>query len=496
MEYISTRGESAPVKAAEAIKKGIAPDGGLFLPAADVSIPVKDYMKNLSYSELAAEIIAEYLTDYSKEEILKAAKAAYGPEKFDNPSVTPLHIISPSQYFLELWHGPTCAFKDMALQLLPHLLTEAVKKCGEDTGVFILVATSGDTGKAALEGFRDINGTRIAVFYPDHGVSEVQKRQMVTQEGDNVSVIAVEGNFDDAQSAVKQVFADKSIAAITSEKGYRFSSANSINWGRLVPQIVYYYRAYIELLKNGLIMDGEKINFVVPTGNFGNILAAFYARAAGLPINRLICAANSNNVLTDFTITGSYNRKRPFIKTISPSMDILISSNLERLLFELTHRNAGLVATWMRELNENGNYTVDEVTAAKIRELFWSASADDEATIKAIRRYYKEHSYLMDTHTAVAAEVYNRYLKETCDQTKTVIVSTANPYKFNKSVAKAVLSPEDTAEKDEFALLKLLESKTGLKIPAPLKNLEKKEIIHTATIKKEEIKDAVVKIIT
>ncbi len=496
MEYISTRGKTDPVSASEAIKEGIAPDGGLFLPAKDVNIPVTETMVKMSYQELAAAIIAPYLTDYGPEELLEAANAAYSPEKFDDLAVTPLHKISPSLFSLELWHGPTCAFKDIALQLLPHLLTAAIKKSSEKKSVFILVATSGDTGKAALEGFRDIPGTRIAVFYPDEGVSEIQKRQMVTQEGSNVSVIAVKGNFDDAQSAVKQVFADKSVAAAIEEKGYRFSSANSINWGRLVPQIVYYYRAYIELLKSGAIADGEKINFVVPTGNFGNILAAFYARSAGLPINRLICAANSNNVLTDFIVTGSYNRNRPFIKTISPSMDILISSNLERLLFELTGHDAEAVASWMSELNENGSYTVDEVTGAKIRQLFWSASADDRATIAAIRRYYKEYSYLMDTHTAVAAEVYDRYLAESGDDTKTVIVSTANPYKFNESVAAAVLSPEETAGKDEFELLQLLESETGQKIPAGLKNLDKKKIIHDATIKKGEIRDAILQIIS
>lgn len=400
MLYESTRGKADKVMSAEAVKMGIAPDGGLFVPENIVKMAtamIEGQLVKANYLERASQLLKPYLTDYTEEEIAESVKNAYGGEKFASREIAPIQKLDEHTYVLELWHGPTCAFKDMALQLLPHLMTKAMLKTGEAREIVILVATSGDTGKAALEGFKNVKGTRIIVFYPYNGVSEVQKMQMITQEGDNVYPIGIEGNFDDAQGGVKAIFTNPGLARVMEEKGYRFSSANSINWGRLVPQIVYYVSAYCDLVGKCEIKAGDKINIVVPTGNFGNILAAFYAREMGLPVQRLICASNENNVLTEFINRGVYNRNREFKKTMSPSMDILISSNLERLLYEMTGRDAGCICRWMTELRDNGIYRVDDETGRKIRDMFWASYSSEEETSRSIRKAYGDYGYLVDT---------------------------------------------------------------------------------------------------
>lgn len=493
MLYESTRGKWSSVTSAEAIKMGIAPDGGLFVPESRVRIK-RDKLREMtsfSYNGRAVSILQYFLTDFTEDEIRECVESAYNRDKFDTPEIAPVKKLSPEIYVLELWHGPTCAFKDMALQILPHLLTRAAAKTGEKDEIVILVATSGDTGKAALEGFKDVSGTRIIVFYPARGVSEVQKLQMVTQEGQNVHVIAVDGNFDDTQSGVKAIFGDSEINEELKRNGYRFSSANSINWGRLVPQIVYYFSAYLDLLKQGEIEEGEAVNFVVPTGNFGNILAGFYAREMGLPVKRLVCAANENNVLTEFIRTGIYDRNRKFKRTISPSMDILISSNLERLLYEVTGRDAEAVNRWMGRLKEKGWYDVDPVTRNAIDRVFWSEYATDTETMQAIKETFNKYGYLMDTHTAVGKNVYDKYVMATGDSTKTVLVSTASPFKFNASVARAVLGDEKVAGKSEFELLDVLARISGMPIPPGLKDLDKKPLLHTRTVPPRQMARAV-----
>ncbi|MBO8137563.1 MAG: threonine synthase [Desulfotomaculum sp.] len=480
MHYISTRGQAQPVKSAQAIKKGLAPDGGLYVPESLAKVPGGrlQQLAGCDYRQLAQEILAAYLTDYSEDEIKTCVMNAYSSEKFDHPSIAPVHSINNQLHVLELWHGPTCAFKDMALQILPHFMSLAAKKTGEEGEIVILVATSGDTGKAALEGFKDVEGTRVIVFFPEDGVSQVQKLQMLTQEGRNVNVVAVQGNFDDAQGGVKQVFSDNEFNRRAAEKNFRLSSANSINWGRLVPQIIYYFAAYNQLVSRDVISLGDKINFVVPTGNFGNILAGFYAREMGLPVNKLICASNSNNVLTEFIRTGEYDRNRNLLKTISPSMDILISSNLERLLFELTGRSDEKVRGWMNQLNEDGWYKIDPQTMERVQHYFWSDYADDNQTLETIKDVWDKHHYLIDTHTAVAFKVYESYLRQTRDSTKTVIASTASPFKFNASVARAVLDRDNVQGKSEFELLGILAGYTGWPIPEGLRNLDKKKVLH------------------
>lgn len=497
MQYISTRGNAAAVSAAAAIKQGIAPDGGLYVPTDQITISNTDVEKltSLSYTERAAFILSHFLTDFSPAEINQCVHAAYSPSKFATSEIAPVKVLNSDTAILELWHGPTCAFKDMALQILPQYLVHALAKTGEEAEVVILVATSGDTGKAALEGFADIPGTQIIVFYPEQGVSEVQRLQMTTQEGKNVHVVAVQGNFDDAQSGVKQVFGDVDFAHLLANHGFRLSSANSINWGRLVPQIIYYFSAYADLLKTGSIKAGEKINFVVPTGNFGNILAGFYAKRMGLPINKLLCAANANNVLTDFIQTGTYNRNREFLKTLSPSMDILISSNLERLLYELTNRQGEQISNWMTQLKTEGSYTVDEATFAKVQEHFWSDFADDTETLKTIEETWQQQQYLLDTHTAVAIRVLQKYRQATGDNTYTVVASTASPFKFNGSVAKAVLGETSVTGKSEFSLLQDLSSHTQWPIPQGLRDLDQKPVLHRRVIEKDKIKDVVKEIL-
>ncbi|HHV29735.1 threonine synthase [Acetivibrio mesophilus] len=493
MYYESTRGGLKSVLSAEAIKRGIAPDGGLFVPEKNISLTNDEIsaMADMSYQERALYILKHYLTDYSDEEIADCVYSAYTDEKFGDKRIAPLTRLNENVNILELWHGPTCAFKDMALQILPHFLVKAVRKTGETSEIVILVATSGDTGKAALEGFRDVEGTRIIVFYPQDGVSQVQKMQMVTQEGRNVCSIGVEGNFDDAQNGVKAIFTDESLKLKMEQESFKFSSANSINWGRLVPQIVYYFSAYADMLKSGEINQGDKINFVVPTGNFGNILAAFYAMQMGLPVNRLICASNDNNVLTDFINTGVYDKNREFKKTISPSMDILISSNLERLLFELTGHDPAPINDWMDSLRESGKYSVDSAVKKRISEIFWGGYSSEVETLKTIEAIYKEYGYVIDTHTAVGVDVYDKYVISTGDMTKTVIASTASPFKFNESVVKAVLGDEALKGKTEFELLDILSKECKLKIPVGLKDLDKKPVLHKQVCGKFDMKQQV-----
>ncbi|MFZ5648511.1 MAG: threonine synthase [Bacillota bacterium] len=493
MHYVSTRGGGQAVSSAEAIKAGIAPDGGLYVPDTPVKIEAGqiEEMKKADYCGRAAAILQHYLPDFTPAEIGECVQGAYSPASFDHPEIAPVKDLEDRTHILELWHGPTSAFKDMALQILPRFLPLAAYKTGERAEIVILVATSGDTGKAALEGFKDVPGTRIMVFFPDEGVSEVQRLQMVTQEGGNVGVAAVRGNFDDAQSGVKAIFTDQSIKKILNDRGFKFSSANSINWGRLAPQIVYYFSAYSDLRNKGLLTDGEPVNFVVPTGNFGNILAGFYAREAGLPVKRLICASNSNNVLTDFIRTGIYDRNRTFYKTISPSMDILISSNLERLLYELSGRDAGAVRGWMEHLRDKGSYDVGSGVMEKIRSLFWSDCADDAETLLTIRETFESRGYLSDTHTAVGISVYNKYRNATGDSTRTVILSTASPYKFNGSVVKALMGEEAVAGKSEFQLLEDLARVSSTEIPRNLKDLDKKPVLHGGVVDREAMARAV-----
>lgn len=495
MKYESSRGKYQGLEAAEVIKSGIAPDGGLFVPQFIPELTKEDLkdMENWTYQHKASYIFRKFLTDFSQEQIDDCVNKAYSRQSFDHEDIAPLVALNRHTYIQELWHGPTCAFKDMALQMLPHLLTTSARITGETDEIVILVATSGDTGKAALAGFKDVENTRIIVFYPDEGVSEVQKRQMITQEGNNALVAAVKGNFDDAQNGVKEIFNDEEFKELLKSKHKKMSSANSINWGRLLPQIVYYVSAYVDLRKKGVIKEGEKINIVVPTGNFGNILAAFYAGKMGIPINKLICASNANNVLTGFIRTGVYDRNRKFEKTISPSMDILISSNLERLLYELTEHDSAKVSAWMEELKTVGRYETDKLTHKKVENLFWASFCDDEATINTIKEVWQEYKYLLDTHTAVAFNVYNQYLKNTQDDTVTVIASTASPFKFAGSVASAVLPEGMTEGRDEFEILDLLASYTGFDIPLGIRDLDKKPILHDTVCDRNRMKDVVLK---
>ena len=481
MLYTSTRDKTLRVTSSEAITRGISADGGLFVPCDIPKLSLQDLqdMIPMSYIQRAKKILSLYLTDFTPEEIDACVSGAYREGKFDSPKVAPLHRLTDNVDILELFRGPTCAFKDMALQLLPYLLTTASKKAAPDKQIVILVATSGDTGKAALEGFKDVPNTRILVFYPENGVSPMQKLQMCTQEGDNVAVCAIQGNFDDAQSGVKRIFTDERVGQKLAENGLMFSSANSINWGRLVPQIVYYCSAYTDLLESGTVKAGEPMNVVVPTGNFGNILAAYYAREMGVPIDRLICASNENNVLTDFLTSGTYDRNRTFYSTASPSMDILISSNLERLLFHLSGEDDTLVRTWMSALSKDGTYTVTADVLDKIRTIFSAAAADDDKTAGTIRKTYETYNYLSDTHTGVAIAVCQAYRAETGDCKPTVVASTASPYKFARSVLTALNGK--APEADDFDLSAILSEQTGTKIPAPLASLRDKTVRFTGS---------------
>ena len=490
MYYVSTRDHSLQYTPAQAIAQGLSRDGGLFLPVSIPKLPegALKKMTGMTYQQRAQYIMSLYLEDFTAEELGQFAEKAYGPDKFDTPAVAPLKKVDDGTYCLELWHGPTCAFKDMALQMLPYLLTASLKKNQEEKTVCILVATSGDTGKAALEGFKDVDHTKIMVFYPKDGVSDIQQLQMATQEGANVGVSAVVGNFDDAQTGVKTLFSDESLREELAQRGYFLSSANSINWGRVLPQIVYYISAYCDLLAQGAVTEGEPVNFCVPTGNFGNILSAFYAKEMGLPIGRLLCASNSNNVLTDFIATGKYDRNRPFYNTVSPSMDILISSNLERLLYLLSGGDDKLVAGYMKELSDTGCYQVSEEMRKKIQSVFvggFSSEAETEATIG---KMMDKHKYLIDTHTAVAFHVLEQYRKETGDQTKTVVASTASPFKFCDAVLDA-LNVTDKAT--GTALLDQLAEVSGMPAPQPLATLKDKQVRFTSWTEKEQMRAVV-----
>lgn len=493
MQYHSTRDNSISVTSAQAIKQGLSSEGGLFVPEQFPSVTLDEIesLSSKSYHERAYFVLNRFLTDFSEEDLKKCITSAYTKEKFGTEAIAPVYKLNDEVYFLELWHGPTCAFKDMALQILPHFLTTSMKMTNEDKEIIILVATSGDTGKAALEGFKDVDGTRIIVFYPDNGVSEIQKLQMVTQRGNNVSVAAVKGNFDDAQSGVKRIFTDEDYKELLDRNGFKLSSANSINWGRLVPQIVYYFSAYADLLASKEIEIGDEINVVVPTGNFGNILAAYYAKKMGLPIRKFICASNANNVLTDFIKTGKYNKNREFHTTISPSMDILISSNLERFLYDLSGNDDAVITDLMNQLNTNGEYVVPEEIMSKMQELFDADCCNDKETMATIRKTYDEYGYTMDTHTAVGKNVYDKYVERTGDKTKTVIASTASPFKFNQNVLIALEDCNAVVGKDEFELLEMLSKKSGLKVPESLAELKDKTPIFNTVVDKDLMKNTV-----
>lgn len=485
MNYHSTRNQKLKYTSKEAIQQGLSPEGGLFVPEAIPQVPLESLKEwvPMDYCQRAKEIFALFLTDYSNEEIDSCVREAYTGRKFSSQEIAPVVQLEEELHVLELWHGPTCAFKDMALQILPHFLTAAVKSSPDPKEIVILTATSGDTGKAALVGFQDVPGTQIAVFYPQHGVSYMQKLQMATQEGNNVLVAAVNGNFDQAQTGVKQIFQNQELCSKMSQKGLCFSSANSINWGRLVPQIVYYFSAYLDLVKQGNIALGEYINVVVPTGNFGNILASWYARKMGLPLGRLICASNENKVLTDFIQTGIYDRKREFHQTISPSMDILISSNLERLLYEICGRDDVQVNEWMRQLSQNGCYKVDGDALEELQAVFWAGYADEQHTRNAIRDTFEKAAYTMDPHTAVGKWVYDRYKQETGDKRITILVSTASPFKFPKDVLQAVQTgsfAENDFPDDDLQVLEQLSQASKMEIPKPLRDIGNKPIRHTA----------------
>lgn len=487
MEYVSTRDQSKKVSSAYAIATGIAPDGGLYCPTEFPKLTHDDFraLMGMNYKQRAAMILGKFLTDFSAEELADFAEKAYADEKFGGPNTAPLVKLADGKNMLELWHGPTCAFKDMALQMLPYLLTASLKKIGEQRTCCILVATSGDTGKAALEGFADVEGTRIMVYYPVDGVSPMQKLQMVTQKGANVQVCAIRGNFDDAQSAVKKIFTDADTAKKMDDAGLMFSSANSINWGRLAPQIAYYVSAYCDMLAAGTIGHGQKMNVCVPTGNFGNILAAYIAKQMGVPINKLICASNSNNVLTDFfKAGGTYNRNRSFYTTVSPSMDILISSNLERLLFFVSGQNDTEVRELMRKLAADGEYTVSDELQAALAADFDAGCCDDADTEATIRRIWDTEHYLCDTHTAVAVKVYEDYRARTGDETPTVIASTASPFKFCRAVAEALGTK---IEKDDVSQLDALTAITGIPAPAPLEALRTASPRFDRVVDKEDI---------
>ncbi len=477
MQYTSTRDKSIRVSAATAIAQGISEEGGLFVPCElpHFSPDSIGKMVSMPYTERAKTVLKEFLTDFTEEELDYCVEGAYEASKFSSDKIAPTVHINKNENILELWHGPTCAFKDMALQLLPYLMTVSAKKTADGKTIVILVATSGDTGKAALEGFKNVDNTKILVFYPVDGVSPMQKLQMTTQEGDNVSVCAINGNFDDAQSAVKSIFTNDDIKAELAKKNMMFSSANSINWGRLVPQIVYYFSTYCDLLDQGRIALGDEINVVVPTGNFGNILAAYYAKNMGLPIKKLVCASNSNNVLTDFLKSGKYDKNRKFYTTTSPSMDILISSNLERLLYHMSGEDDKLVCNLMKNLNSKGEYVVSDTLIGNIQSLFDAGCCDEKSVDETIKEMFDKYHYLCDTHTAVAVKVYENYVKETGDDIPTVIDSTASPYKFSKSVLNAVLGG-NTPDLDEFDMVEELNKETGAAIPTPLKALKDKEI--------------------
>lgn len=489
--YSSTRNAAETATASQAILKGLAENGGLFvpntIPALDVSL---DALAKMSYQEVAYEVMSRMLTDFTEEELKYCIQSAYD-SKFDTPEIAPLKK-AHGAYYLELFHGATIAFKDMALSILPYLLTTSAKKNNVKNDIVILTATSGDTGKAALAGFADVPGTKIIVFYPKNGVSPIQEKQMVTQKGDNTSVVGIIGNFDDAQTGVKNMFNDKDLAKEMDAANMQFSSANSINIGRLVPQMVYYVYAYTRLVADGTIQAGDAINVVVPTGNFGNILAAYYAKEMGLPIAKFICASNENKVLYDFFKTGEYDKNREFILTSSPSMDILISSNLERLIYKIAGNDAKEDAELMQKLGTEGKYTITPEMKEKLAE-FYGGYATEEETAATIKKIYEEDKYIIDTHTAVAATVYDKYVADTKDMTPTVIASTASPYKFTRSVMNAIDGAYDS--KTDFELIDELNRLSGVAIPQAIEDIRSAEVLHDTVCDKTEMKDTVKKIL-
>lgn len=487
MNYTSTRDNKVSLSASKAILQGLSHDGGLFVPEVMPKLGVSlDALTDMNYREVAYEVMKQFFTDFTEEELKYCIDSAYD-KKFDTDEIAPL-VELKDEYILELFHGKTIAFKDMALSILPYLMQVSAKKNNVNNEIVILTATSGDTGKAALAGFADVPGTSIIVFYPKDGVSPIQKQQMLTQEGDNTNVVGIEGNFDDAQTGVKKIFNDKELAEKMNKNGYQFSSANSINIGRLVPQVVYYFYSYKTLLKNGKIKSGDKVNFVVPTGNFGNILAAYYAKEMGLPVNRLICASNENKVLYDFFKNGTYDKNREFILTSSPSMDILVSSNLERLIYFMTGRDAEKTKEYMDSLSSKGVYSVSAESFANADEFYGGYATEDEdkATIKAV--FEKEH-YVLDTHTAVAVTVYNKYVADTGDKTPTIVDSTASPYKFTKSVMEAI-DPK-YADKGDFELVSELEKISGVPVPKAVSEIITAPVRHNRICAADKMKEEV-----
>ena len=485
--YRSTRSNGAPVTASQAILKGLSDDGGLFVPD---HIPTLDKslkeLAGMTYQQVAYEVMKLFLTDFTEEELKNCINSAYD-SKFDTEKIAPL-VKADDAYYLELFHGSTIAFKDMALSILPHLMITSARKNNIKNEIVILTATSGDTGKAALAGFADVKGTRIIVFYPKNGVSPIQEKQMVTQKGANTFVVGIHGNFDDAQTGVKKIFSDKELAKEMDEKGFQFSSANSINIGRLVPQICYYVYAYAQLCKDGKITEGEKINVVVPTGNFGNILAAFYAKNMGLPIDKLICASNDNKVLYDFFRTGTYDRNREFVLTTSPSMDILISSNLERLIYRIAGNDADKNRELMSALTGNGKYEITEEMKAQLAD-FYGNFASEAETAAEIRRLYEKCGYVIDTHTAVASAVYGKYVAETGDHKTTVIASTASPFKFTRSVMDAIDTKYDVM--GDFELVDELSKIAKVKVPGAIEEIRTAPILHDTQCDVDKMKDTV-----
>ena len=490
--YESTRNKNILVSSSRAVLDGLAPDGGLFvMRGLDSEKADINSMLSMSYIEMAQYILGILLPDFPEQTMRDCVHKAYS--KFDTPEITPIVKVGDN-WILELFHGPTCAFKDVALQMLPRLVTASKELNGDSSETVILTATSGDTGKAALEGFCDVKNTKIIVFYPSDGVSVVQKAQMTTQSGNNTYVCGIKGDFDDAQTGVKKIFADDSVKELLNSNNKHFSSANSINVGRLAPQVVYYFYAYKKLIDNNAIKIGDKINFAVPTGNFGDILAGRYAQMLGLPINKLICASNSNNVLFDFINTGVYNRKRELSKTISPSMDILVSSNLERLLYYASGKDNELISTLMKNLAQNGEYTVPAEMLKQIQSEFYAGYANDAMTMATLKKYYDETAYVADTHTGVALNVTDAYKAATGDKTPTVVLSTASPFKFSNSVYSALFGADAAAKlHDEYAVMEDLSARTGCAIPAPLAELKNKPIRHNTVCAKNEMPDFVLK---
>lgn len=489
MRFISTRGKDEAKCASEAIVRGLCGDGGLFVPESfpDLTDKLID-MLSMDYPEISATVIGSYLTEYDFNDLLNATKKAYA--KFEDNNATPVVKIDDNLFILELFHGPTLAFKDIALTILPYLLRKGADYCGVKEEILILVATSGDTGKAALEGFKDAEGIKINVFFPVEGVSDMQKKQMCTQEGNNVNVVAIKGNFDDCQTAVKKIFNDKKVNEKLKEKGVVLSSANSINFGRLVPQIAYYFSSYCDLVNSNEIKLGDKVDFVVPTGNFGNILAGFYAKKMGLPINKLICASNENNVLTEFFTTGDYDKNREFFKTMSPSMDILVSSNLERFIFELSNRDSTLTASRMQDLTKLGEYKLTKNELNLASKEFLAGFTDEEECSTEIENFFDDFGYVLDTHTAVAMNVFEKIGDKNIPS---IILSTASPYKFPQSVYKSITGKKIT---DPFKAAESLNRETAAEIPEQISKLKDKEIRFTSVCEKDKALDAILQFIS